>query len=164
MSDDTVVRVDHVSKGFKLYGSAWQRVADWLRLPGRKAPEEVWALWDVSFDVRQTECVGIIGPNGAGKTTLLKLLTGSMLSSTGRLETRGRVLSLLELGAGFNPELTGRQNISFSSRLLGLVPDARLMDEVERFAELGEYFDRAVKLYSSGMFVRLAFSLFITLD
>src|SRR3984893_11015268 len=162
VSDDVAIRVEDVSKRFKLYRSGWSRVAEWLALPGRRAPEESWALRSVSFAVRRGECVGIIGPNGAGKSTLLKILTGAMWPSHGQVEVRGRVLSLIELGAGFNPELTGRQNVEYSARLLGLPPRlaSGSLDEVERFAELGEYFDRPVKLYSSGMFVRLAFSLF----
>jgi ABC-type polysaccharide/polyol phosphate transport system ATPase subunit len=166
VKDDVVLRVEHLSKRFKLYTRSWDRVADWLAIPPRPRYREFWALRDVSFELCRGECLGIIGPNGAGKSTLLKLLTGALQQTSGRLDVHGRMLSLLELGTGFNPELTGRENIEYSARLLGF--PARhaheRTDAIEEFAELGEYFDRPVKHYSTGMFVRLAFSLFSTMS
>jgi ABC-type polysaccharide/polyol phosphate transport system ATPase subunit len=166
VSNDSVVRVDHLSKRFKLYSSAWNRLADWLGLPPRPRYEEFWALRDISFELRRGECLGILGPNGAGKSTLLKLLTGALLPTSGELRVTGRMLSLLELGTGFNPELTGRENIRQSAQFLGFPPDyvVKRAADIEAFAELGEYMNRPVKLYSTGMFVRLAFSLFSAMD
>jgi ABC-type polysaccharide/polyol phosphate transport system ATPase subunit len=166
VTHEWVVLAEGLSKRFKIYASSLARLVDWLGLPPRPRYRDFWAVRDVSFRVGPGECLGIIGPNGAGKTTLLKLLTGVLRPTAGRLETRGRVLSLLELGSDFNPELTGRQNAEETMRLLG-VPSAGVgarLSEIEAFAELGEFFDRPVKMYSSGMFVRLAFSLFSTMD
>jgi ABC-type polysaccharide/polyol phosphate transport system ATPase subunit len=161
-----VLGAQGLSKRFTIYPSSLARLADWLRVPSGPRYREFWALRDVSFELDRGECLGIIGPNGAGKTTLLKLLTGVLTPTYGKLATHGRVLSLLELGSDFSPELTGRQNARESMRLLGLGDrDAQLrLAETEEFAELGEYFDRPVKMFSSGMFVRLAFSLFSTLE
>jgi ABC-type polysaccharide/polyol phosphate transport system ATPase subunit len=166
VTEKPVVRVERLSKRFRLYRSARDRLADWLHLPSWPRFKEFWALREVSFELRPGECLGIIGPNGAGKSTLLKLLTGALYPTCGALEVRGRVLSLLELGTGFSQDLTGRQNIQQSARLLDLRPGyaAEHMAEIESFAEIGEYFDRPVKFYSSGMLVRLAFSLFSTLQ
>ena len=124
--------------------------------------QEFWALRDISFEVDQGECLGVIGPNGAGKSTLLKILTHTLYPTSGQYDIQGRVLSLLELGTGFHPELTGRQNLYNSVHLLGF-PDGYLQErigDIEAFAQLGDFFDRPVKIYSSGMYVRLAFSLF----
>lgn len=166
MTADPVLQVRGVSKRFKLYGSARARLADWLRVPGGPRYQPFWALRDISFDLRRGESLGIIGPNGAGKSTLLKILTGALSPTSGHVLVRGRVLSLLELGTGFNLELTGRQNVQLSAGALGLqepLSPARVA-AVEEFAELGEHFDRPLKHYSTGMFVRLAFSLFSTLE
>ena len=116
--------------------------------------------------MKRGECVGIIGVNGAGKTTLLKILSRALYPTTGEFEVKGRLVSLLELGTGFHPELTGRQNIFQSARLLGF-PEAEVRDRLPAildFAQIGEFIDRPVKQYSSGMFVRLAFSLFAHLE
>jgi ABC-type polysaccharide/polyol phosphate transport system ATPase subunit len=166
VTEDVVVHVEHLSKRFKLYSSTWARLGDWLRLSSQPRYQEFWALRDVSWELRRGECLGIIGPNGAGKSTLLKLLTGALHPTSGSLEVQGRVLSLLELGTGFNTDLTGRQNVELSARLLGFQPGyaATRLGEIEAFAELGDFFDRPVKFYSSGMLVRLAFSLFSTMQ
>jgi len=162
VTEHLALRAEGLSKRFKIYPSARARLADWLRIPRSPRYQEAWALRDVSFSLARRECLGIIGPNGAGKTTLLKLLTGVLSPTSGYLQVKGRVLSLLELGSDFNQDLTGSQNALESMRLLG-VPAAEVparLHDIESFAELGEYFDRAVKMYSSGMFVRLAFSIF----
>jgi lipopolysaccharide transport system ATP-binding protein len=166
MTEQVIVSMDGLGKRFKLYQSARDRLLDWLQVPPRVRYQEVWALRDVSLEVRKGECLGIIGPNGAGKSTLLKLLTGALHPTAGRMQIEGRVLSLLELGTGFTPELTGRQNIAQSARLVGFphgYAEARA-PEIASFAELGDYFDRPIKFYSTGMLVRLAFSLFSTMD
>jgi ABC-type polysaccharide/polyol phosphate transport system ATPase subunit len=172
VSDPAVVRLERLSKRFKLYQTARARLLDWLQVPPGPRYREFWALRDVSFEVHQGECLGIIGPNGAGKTTLLKLLTGALHPTSGEMHLEGRVLSLLELGTGFTPELTGRENIAQSARLLGFTkatkaPNAYAQgfaEEIAAFAELGDFFDRPIKFYSSGMLVRLAFSLFSTME
>jgi len=157
-----MIKVDNLSKKFKIYSNPWHRALEWTTFGKKKLHQEYWALQDISFDVNRKECLGIIGPNGAGKSTLLKILTQALYPTSGKFEIQGRVLSLLELGTGFNPELTGRQNLYNSVHLLGL-PRTYLedrIDEIEEFAGIGDFFDRPLKLYSSGMYVRLAFSLF----
>jgi ABC-type polysaccharide/polyol phosphate transport system ATPase subunit len=161
-----MITVDKLSKKFKIYSNPWRRALEWATLGKKKMHKEFWALRDISFTVDQGECLGIIGPNGAGKSTLLKILTRALYPTEGSFCVKGRMLSLLELGTGFNQELTGRQNIYNSAFLLGLSPDyieKRLKDIME-FADLGDFFDRPVKLYSSGMYVRLAFSMFVFLN
>lgn len=163
---DSVIKVDNLSKKFRLYKNPWHRAVEWATFGRRRYHQEFWALRNISFEVSRGECLGIIGPNGAGKSTLLKILSRSLYPTSGRFEIRGRMLSLLELGTGFNPELTGRQNLYNSAHLLGLPAEyleARLGD-IAQFAGLGEFLDRPLKVYSSGMYVRLAFSLFVFLE
>lgn len=158
-----MIQVNSLSKKFKLYSNPLDRALEWVMLGQKKFHQEFWALRNISFNVQKGECLGIIGPNGAGKSTLLKILTRALYPTGGSFEINGRVLSLLELGTGFNYELTGRQNLYHSAHLLGL-PDEYLKDcifDIESFAQLGEFFDRPVKLYSTGMYVRLAFSMFV---
>ncbi|MGA2937027.1 MAG: ABC transporter ATP-binding protein [Syntrophobacteraceae bacterium] len=162
---EPVISVKGLCKAFKIYSNPWHRALDWMAI-GEKRFEEFWALKDISFEMRRGECLGVIGPNGAGKTTLLKILTGVLDPTAGVFQVRGKVLSLLELGTGFNVELTGRQNLINSACLLGF--EGRLIEErmpqIESFAELGDFFDRPIKLYSSGMYVRLAFSMFVFME
>jgi len=163
---DAVVSVRDLSKRFKLYKDPWGRVVEWLTWGWVVRHESFWALQGINLEVRRGECVGIIGVNGAGKTTLLKILSRALYPTTGHFEVKGRLVSLLELGTGFHPELTGRQNVFQSARLLGFPEDyvrARLPAILD-FAQIGEFVDRPVKQYSSGMFVRLAFSLFAHLE
>ena len=163
--NNVVVQVNHLGKGFKIYASPWARALEWASFSQKMCHQDFWALKDISFEVRKGECLGIIGPNGAGKSTLLKILTRSLYPTTGTFQIEGNVLSLLELGTGFNQELTGRQNIYRSSQLLGF-PKGHVTErirEIQEFAELGDFFDRPIKTYSSGMFVRLAFSMFVFL-
>src|SRR5262249_18686862 len=126
----------------------------------REARAEIWALDDVSFRVQEGECLGVIGKNGAGKSTLLKLLTRITTPTRGRAEIRGRVGSLLEVGTGFHPELTGRENVFLNGAVLGMKRReiARTFDDIVEFAGVEKFIDTPVKRYSSGMYVRLAFS------
>ena len=158
---ESIVAASGLSKRFKIYPTPGARLAEWLSFGALQRHQDFWALRNISFELARGECMGIIGANGSGKSTLLKILTGSLFPTEGAYTVNGRVLSLLELGTGVNPELTGRDNIVNCSRLLDF-PEGYAeskMEQIERFAELGDFFDRPVKLYSSGMHVRLAFSM-----
>lgn len=156
---DTVLSVQGVSKEYKLYPSPRARLK--ALLTGRANYHSHWALRDVSFQLRRGECIGVIGDNGAGKSSLLKLLAGTLQPSTGTIERMGRVTAILELGAGFHPDFSGRDNLYFGGSLIGIGHDemAQLEPEIVAFCELGEALNRPVKTYSSGMTVRLAFAL-----
>lgn len=151
--------VNNVGKAYREYGSELQRFAGWFGMPVDPLSEN-WVLRHVSFKVSSGEAVGIIGQNGAGKSTLLKLITGTALPSEGGVTVNGRLSALLELGLGFNPELTGRENARHSAGLMGMqVTDIdRLIPEIEAFADIGEYFDQPMRTYSSGMHMRVGFS------
>lgn len=161
-----IIRVRDLSKKFKIYPTRWGRLAEWLSVNRLVRHQDFHALESIAFDVRRGESLGIIGVNGSGKSTLLKILSGAMYPTSGEVQVRGRVLSLLELGTGLNAELTGRQNVINSARLLGFPADYadQRMGQIETFAELDEFFDRPVRLYSSGMLVRLSFSMFACFD
>jgi len=163
---DVLVEAVDLGKRFKIYPRPSGRLVEWLSAGRVKRHQEFWALRDVSFNVRRGECLGVIGPNGSGKSTLLKLLSGAMYPTRGTFRVTGRVLSLLELGTGLSAEMTGRQNVVQSTRLLALGPEyaEEKMPQIESFAELGDFFDRPVRLYSSGMLVRLVFSMFACFD
>lgn len=166
MSVEPIVRVQNLSKQFQIYKKPWDRARQWLFGRSRVYHDTFWALKDISFELRPGEALGLIGQNGAGKSTLLKILTGAMYATSGEFHIRGRVLSMLELGTGFNNELTGRQNVQNSAHLLGFPENyvnQRLRD-IEEFADIGEFFDRPIKMYSSGMRARLAFAMFAFLD
>ena len=154
------IKVRGLGKAYKKYNSRWSRLREWL-VP-KIGPQHTlkWVLQDISFTVNPGEAVGIIGINGAGKSTLLKLITGTAQSTTGFVETTGRLAALLELGMGFHPDFTGRQNVYMAGQLLGMSSDeiSRLMPDIEAFAEIGDYIDMPVRVYSSGMQMRLAFS------
>ncbi len=154
-----VLRVRSVSKEYKLYPSPRSRLR--ALLTGNATHRSHWALRDVSFELQRGECIGVIGDNGAGKSSLLKLLAGTMQPSQGSIERVGRVTAILELGAGFHPDFSGRDNLYFGGSLIGISREemARLEPEIIEFCELGEALDRPVKTYSSGMTVRLAFAL-----
>ncbi|HYD95596.1 MAG TPA: ABC transporter ATP-binding protein [Noviherbaspirillum sp.] len=154
------IRVNGLGKAYKQYSSHWARLAEWMLPFGGPRHQLKWVMRDVSFGLEPGEAVGIIGINGAGKSTLLKMITGTTQPTTGSVEISGRVAALLELGMGFHPEFTGRQNVFMAGQLLGLSIDdiARLMPEIEAFAEIGDYIDQPVRVYSSGMQMRLAFS------
>ncbi len=153
------LKVQHLGKEYRLYDSPRQRLK--ALLTGRHLHRSHWALQDVSFNLHQGQCLGVIGDNGAGKSSLLKLLAGSLQPSTGSITRSGRLTAILELGAGFHPDFTGRQNLYFGGSLIGIsaAEMARLEPEIIEFCELGAAMDRPVKTYSSGMTVRLAFAL-----
>jgi len=154
------IKVSGLGKAYKRYASPWGRLREWFSPLRRTFHEKHWVLKDVSFEIGAGESVGIAGVNGAGKSTLLKLITGTSVATEGKVSVVGRVAALLELGMGFHPDFTGRQNAYMSGQLLGLSVDeiSGLMPHIESFAEIGEYIDHPVRTYSSGMQVRLAFS------
>jgi homopolymeric O-antigen transport system ATP-binding protein len=175
MSDDVLIRVDGVSKKFcrDLKRSLWYGIQDAVYdLLGRDCSEqplradEFWAVSDVSFELKRGECLGLIGRNGAGKTTLLKMLNGLVKPDRGRIEMRGRVAALIALGAGFNPILTGRENLYVNGAVLGLSRKEinAKYDEIVDFAEIAEFVDAPVQSYSSGMRVRLGFAIATALE
>jgi ABC-type polysaccharide/polyol phosphate transport system ATPase subunit len=160
-----LVLVQNVSKLYRLY----RRPADRLRemLPGAGPQHtDFWALKDIGFEVERGETLSLVGPNGCGKSTLLQIVCGILQPTTGRVVTRGRIAALLELGAGFNPEFSGRENVYLNGEIMGLTRADidRAMPSIEAFAEIGEFIERPVKEYSSGMYVRLAFSTAIHVD
>jgi lipopolysaccharide transport system ATP-binding protein len=166
--DDIAIRVQNLSKCYTLYDAPRDRLKQFIlprlqRAVGTSASNyyrEFWALKDISLDVKKGETVGIIGRNGSGKSTLLQIICGTLTPTTGRVETKGRVAALLELGSGFNPEFTGRENVYLNGNVLGLSKreiDSRF-DGICAFADIGEFIDQPLKTYSSGMYVRLAFA------
>jgi lipopolysaccharide transport system ATP-binding protein len=154
------ITVSDLGKAYKHYSNRGQRLLEWLVPFGRGRHELKWVLRDISFTVEPGRALGIIGVNGAGKSTLLKMITGTTQPTTGSVRMTGRVAALLELGLGFHADFTGRQNAVMAAQLLGLQPREieRLMPEIEAFAEIGDYIDEPVRVYSSGMQMRLAFS------
>ena len=164
--NDVVISVKNVSKCFEMYEKPVHRLYQTLCAGKKKFYKEFWALKDINFEVRKGECVGIIGRNGAGKSTLLQIITGTLAPTTGEVKVSGRVAALLELGSGFNPEFTGRENVYLNGSILGLSKeeiDARY-DDILAFADIGEFIDQPVKTYSSGMMVRLAFAVIAHVD
>jgi lipopolysaccharide transport system ATP-binding protein len=154
------ITVAGLGKAYRQYRSRWGRLAEWLLPGGAPRHELKWVLRDISFRVFPGEAVGIIGINGAGKSTLLKLITGTTRPTAGEVALRGRVAAMLELGMGFHPDFTGRQNAFMAGQLIGLERReiACRMPDIEAFAEIGEAIDQPVRVYSSGMQVRLAFA------
>ncbi|MFK3740089.1 ABC transporter ATP-binding protein [Massilia sp. TN1-12] len=153
--------VSNLGKAYRQYPTRWSRLAEWI-LPGNRPRHKLkWVLRDIGFSVEPGEAVGLIGINGAGKSTLLKLITGTTQPTTGGVHMEGRVAALLELGMGFHPDFTGRQNVFMAGQLLGMSVDEiqQLMPEIEAFAEIGDYMDQPVRVYSSGMQMRVAFSI-----
>ncbi len=154
-----MIQLRHVSKRFRLYDGPRQRLMAWFGMSG--GARDFWALRDVTLNVPEGRTVGIVGPNGAGKSTLLKLIAGTLIPTEGSIDVQGRVAALLELGTGFHPEFTGRQNIHVNGRLLGLSSEelAAAERDIVAFSELGPFIDQPIRTYSSGMVVRLGFSI-----
>jgi len=167
-SNDIAIRVSNLSKCYQIYDTPRDRLKQFvvprLKSLAGQAPtqyfREFWALQDVSFEVKKGETVGIIGRNGSGKSTLLQIICGTLSPTSGSVETRGRIAALLELGSGFNPEFTGRDNVYMNAAVLGLSREEvdACFDHIAAFADIGEFIDQPVKTYSSGMVVRLAFA------
>jgi ABC-type polysaccharide/polyol phosphate transport system ATPase subunit len=161
-----VVCAYKVSKVFHLYKKPSDRILEVFPFIGKRARTDFWALREVSFRVERGETLGVVGPNGSGKSTLLQIVSGILRPTSGRVVTEGRIAALLELGAGFNPEFTGRENVHINGEIMGLPRKEieRAFPRIEAFAEIGEFIDRPVKEYSSGMYVRLAFATAIHVD
>ncbi len=166
MSVDHAITVEKVSKTYRLYARNSDRIRETFHPLRKQYHRPFTALDEVSFAIRRGESVGIIGKNGSGKSTLLQILCGVLQPSAGRVDVNGRISALLELGAGFNPEFTGRENVYLSATIMGLSRDYVdcNIDKIFAFADIGEYVDQPVKLYSSGMYVRLAFATAISVE
>ncbi|MEC4723517.1 ABC transporter ATP-binding protein [Noviherbaspirillum sp. CPCC 100848] len=154
------IRVANLGKAYKTYPTGWSRLVEWLVPFAGERHQLKWIIKDINFHVDAGEAVGIIGINGAGKSTLLKMITGTVQPTSGSVSMHGRVAAMLELGMGFHPDFTGRQNALMSGQLLGISNEEMnaLMPSIEAFAEIGDYIDKPVRVYSSGMQMRLAFS------
>lgn len=165
MSHEDVICLEGISKCYKQYAYPIDRLKE-LIIPAHSRATEFWALRNIDFRISQGETLGIVGRNGSGKSTLLQIIVGTLTPTSGQVKVKGRISALLELGSGFNPEFTGRQNVFFNGRLLGLEQEEieKRFDEIVAFADIGHFIDQPVKTYSSGMFVRLAFAVAINVD
>ena len=166
MENKKVIQVKNLTKMYKLYDKPSDRLKEALGLTRKKLYKEHYALRDVNFDIQEGECVGIIGTNGSGKSTILKIITGVLTPTQGEVKVDGRISALLELGAGFNMEYSGLENVYLNGTMIGFSKeeiDARL-DDILEFADIGDFIHQPVKTYSSGMFVRLAFAVAINID
>lgn len=173
-SNDIAISVKNLSKCFQIYETPRDRLKQFVlprmqRFAGKPPKQyyrEFWALKDVSFEIKKGETVGIVGRNGSGKSTLLQIICGTLTPTSGTVETRGRVAALLELGSGFNPEFTGRENVYMNAAVLGLSRQEidQRFDDIAAFADIGDFIEQTVKTYSSGMMVRLAFAVIAHVD
>lgn len=166
MSSEFAIEVEKVSKCYQIYDKPRDRLLQMLPFFGQQRFREFWALKDISFRVRRGEALGIIGRNGSGKSTLLQLICNTLRATSGQIQARGKIAALLELGSGFNPEFTGRENVYLNGTLLGLRRteiDAKF-EEIADFANIGDFIDQPIKTYSSGMLVRLAFSVSVCVE
>ncbi len=173
-SDEIAIQVEDLSKCYQIYETPHDRLKQFLipplyRLIRKEPPryyDEFWALRNVSFQIRKGETVGIVGRNGSGKSTLLQIICGTLFPTNGRVETNGRIAALLELGSGFNPDFTGRENVYMNAAIMGLSREEidQRYDDIVTFADIGPFIDQPVKTYSSGMMVRLAFAVAINVD
>ena len=163
IAPDTAIRVEGLSKHYQIYDRPHHRLLQTLWRGRRQFHREFRALDNVSFELARGDTLGIIGRNGAGKSTLLQMICGTLSPTAGSIEVNGRIAALLELGTGFNPDFTGRDNIAINAAILGLSPHeiAERTDDILAFADIGEFIDQPVKTYSSGMYVRLAFAVVI---
>ena len=163
---DNVIQLRHVSKKYPIYESSSSKLFELLSFRKWKLHRDFWALRDIDLEIARGEALGVLGRNGSGKSTLLQVLAGILRPTAGSCRVEGTVAAILELGAGFNPEFSGRENIFINAAVLGLSHRQTLhrMDRILDFAEIGEFIDQPVKTYSSGMFVRLAFSVAVHVD
>lgn len=166
MRSDVAISVKNLTKTYRIFGHPGDRIKQALTLGQKQYHKEFTALKDVSFEIKKGETIGIIGRNGSGKSTLLQLICGILKPTSGLVKVNGGISALLELGAGFNPEFTGRENVYFQGAVMGIAREemAKRFGEIVAFADIGEYIDQPVRTYSSGMFVRLAFSVACHVD
>jgi len=166
MNEISTIRVENLSKCYKMYGSPIARIRGFLNPNDTKYHQSFWALRDLSFEVEKGTTFGIIGQNGSGKSTLLQIISGILRPTEGSVKVSGRISALLELGAGFHREFTGRENVFMQGALMGINEEKMKMhfNYIEEFADIGKFIDRPVKTYSSGMYVRLAFATAINVD
>lgn len=166
-SDNIAIRVNSVSKKYKMYATPVDRLKDLFRKETEEGRHQTFsALNEVSFEVKKGDTVGIVGKNGSGKSTLLQIIAGTVTPTCGTVDINGKVVALLELGSGFNPEFTGRENVYLNASMFGIdrASIEKKFTEIENFADIGEHIDQPVKTYSSGMFARLAFSVAINME
>ena len=166
MNKNTAIKVQNLTKTYKLYDKPMDRLKESLHPLKKKYHKDFYALNDVSFEIKKGETVGIIGKNGSGKSTLLKIITGVLTPTSGRVNVNGKISAILELGAGFNNEMTGIENIYLNTSINGMNKQEtnKIIDEIVDFAELGEHIYQPIKTYSSGMKARLAFAVAINVD
>ncbi len=166
MSSSAIISLSEISKCYQIYESPRDRLMQMLLRGRKKLYREFWALRGVSFDVAKGEAVGILGRNGSGKSTLLQIIAGTLAPTSGKVEVGGVITALLELGSGFNPDFTGRENVYLNGSILGLSMEDmdEKFDKIASFADIGEFLDQPVKTYSSGMYVRLAFAVQACVD
>ncbi len=174
MSSEVVITVKNLSKSYHIYEQPRDRLKQFLLPPARRlaglSPKQYyrdfWALQDISFEVRRGETIGVLGRNGSGKSTLLQMISGTLTPSSGEVAIGGKITALLELGAGFNPEFSGRENVFLNAAIFGLPREQieRKFEEIAAFADIGEFIEQPVKTYSSGMYARLAFAVATALD
>ncbi|MGB3510429.1 MAG: ABC transporter ATP-binding protein [Microcoleaceae cyanobacterium] len=162
---ETVISLQNISKCFKRYRHPVDRLKE-IMLPGTTCAEQFWAVENINIEIERGHTLGIVGRNGSGKSTLLQIIVGTLTPTTGKVKVKGRISALLELGSGFNPEFTGRQNVFFNGQLLGLKPSEieAKFDQIAGFADIGDFIDQPVKTYSSGMFIRLGFAVATSVD
>jgi lipopolysaccharide transport system ATP-binding protein len=166
MSSDVVIHADNLGKAYNIYKKPLHRLLQMLCRGRKQFYSQYWALEGVSVDIRRGETIGVIGRNGSGKSTFLQLVCGTLNPTVGSVQVRGRIAALLELGAGFNPEFTGRENVYLSASILGLTQEQinERYESIEDFAGIGDFIDQPVKVYSSGMYARLAFAVAAHVD
>lgn len=164
--DDIAINIQNVSKVYRLYDRPVDRLKESLKIGNREYHKDFDALHDVTFNIKKGEMLGIIGKNGAGKSTILKIITGVLSPSSGSIEINGKISALLELGAGFNPEYTGLENIYLNGTMIGFTREEmdEKIDDIVNFADIGDFINQPVKTYSSGMFARLAFAVSINVE
>jgi lipopolysaccharide transport system ATP-binding protein len=166
MSSEIAVKVNHLSKCYHIYNKPRDRLLQLFARGRKQYYRDFWALNDISFEIKKGETIGIIGRNGSGKSTLLQLICGTLYPTQGLIETHGRIAALLELGSGFNPEFTGRENVYMNASILGLSKEEihKRFDDIIAFAGIGDFIEQPVKTYSSGMMLRLAFAVIAHVD